>query len=219
MLKALCVIIIYATAAGCTSSINYFHGKVPSWSYGVSGPEAPDAIDRRVKKFEVPEGSALVYIVKPGPKDLGHRLDSYLDGEDIGTIHRDQFMVSPVMPGEHRLKTTGLEYYERRTLLETNVRLVALRVAEIVFTAEPGKLYFFEQIYSPGDGSNYKNFTLRQLSLDEGKTAVLSMKLGKFNKYLYEYITPGHEWVSSPEPCTDGESHFPKGSHISCRYN
>ena len=218
-MKQMFLIAVLLSLVNCTTTQNLLQSNT-SHSYPYSSNlEAPESVDKQAKQFISPEGQALLYIIKPGPRELGHRLDVYLDGDDIGSVHKDQFIFTAMTPGNHRLKTTAMVYYENRTLLKTEVRWTGLRVAEYNFTAAAGQIYFFEQVYSSGNGSNYNDFMLRPLPQKEGRELVLSLRLGKFNKYLFTVINPNSKWSGSPEPCIDGESHPKNLDFISCIYD
>lgn len=215
--RNLSLLFLPALLTACTTA-NYIQAKVPPWSDGRSGPTAPPAIDARAKAFEIPQGQSLLYVLKPGPKELGVRVEVFVDGVDIGSLSKNQYVFTLVTPGTHRLKTTAQERFEKRTLLETNVRWIGVRVAEIEFIAQPNTLYIFEQVYRPGKGSNYRDFTLRQVPLSEGKEMVRAMILSKFNKYWFEEITHGRQWSASEEPCVNGETHLKRQRDIICIY-
>jgi hypothetical protein len=93
-----------------------------------SAPDAPAPQRQRAASFSPPPGMAFVYVIRAFSLDrMTVMTELTLDQRRFGTLSNKTFLCAAVKPGNHELKT--LSFFGD----------TALR-----FTAEAGRLYFFE---------------------------------------------------------------------------
>jgi hypothetical protein len=123
-----------------------------------SVPMAPAEQDAASKTFTPPaDGQAGLYVFRNSFVGKALKKDVYLDGALVGETANKVYFRRVIPAGAHTLATES-EFGNNST----------------EFTAEPGKLYFFEQYIKMGlfvGGAN-----LRAVSEEEGKKEVLKCK-------------------------------------------
>lgn len=139
-------------------------GLLVALTFGMTGcmatvPLASAERDAESKQFSTPpEGKAGVYIYRTSVLGMAVKKKVRMDGTPLGKVAYKTFSYTEVPSGKHTVSTKSEFGYN-----------------SLVFTADEGALYFFEQYLYPGiligGSSNFKT-----VSEEKGKAEVLMCK-------------------------------------------
>ena len=180
LITSMLSMVLLAMLSGCTAAINYIDSVRNPHTDCATKPPSHNPRDEEAKRFVVPQGMAVLYVVKPGPLCLAP-VDIYVDHEYFATLRAKGYGYTILAPGQHRIRSTAIQFAYDITLTSTVVKPNAIRVAEANFQAMAGHVYFYVQKYSPGDYDNYAEFRLVEMNDQEGRAMVMSSFLAHSN--------------------------------------
>jgi len=136
----------------------------------VSGPVAPEAMDRAAKSQVVPPDQAALYLFRPiNFYGAGVLKELTIDGESKTYLGSGNYALILVAPGEHRISVLGCN-------------CPGDKPAEMTLPTEPGKRYFIsvegDFTRMPGDPAS----KLTQVGSDEGLVALKELRLVRWTQ-------------------------------------